>query len=141
MHLLSGRPLMVSTMYETMLIFCASNLFQSLYLTTIMSRNVTFHLNPNTTNQPTAITFECELIKLSYFTCVFRLVRPFLQYQGEGHLSRSRSNITVTVFKEMADVGVILVSLTHLDFSYISSKACSGCLCLFFFLFQNFTIK
>ena len=77
-----------------------------------MSRNVTFHLNPNTTNQPTnqptAITFECELIKLSYFTCVFRLVRPFLRYEGEGHLSRSKSNITVTVFKKMVDVGSFL---------------------------------
>ena len=36
------------------------------------------------------ITFAVKVIELSYFTCVFLVVRPFLWYKGQGHLSRSR---------------------------------------------------
>ena len=38
------------------------------------------------------------MIELSYFTFIFLWVKPFLYYQSQGHLSRPRSNIKVTVF-------------------------------------------
>ena len=46
------------------------------------------------------------------FTRVFLIVGPFLRYQGQGHVSRSRSNIKVT-FKKNTVTGGISVSQTH----------------------------
>ena len=40
-------------------------------------------------------------MELSYFTFVFLVVRPFVWYQGEGHLFGSRSNIKVTYLKKI----------------------------------------
>ena len=44
------------------------------------------------------ITFEWQAKELSYFTCLFLVVRPFLWCQG--HLWRSWSNIKVTFSKK-----------------------------------------
>ena len=35
-------------------------------------------------------------------------VKPFLQYHSQGHLSRSRSNIKVTVFAKLAVAGAFV---------------------------------
>ena len=38
------------------------------------------------------ITFEWQMIQLTYFTRVFLVVQHFLCCQGQGHLSMSRSH-------------------------------------------------
>ena len=63
-----------------------------------------------------AITFKWSVIQLSYFTCVFLGVRPFLWYQGQDHLPRSRSNIKVTLSAKNSCCCDIRVSQTHLVF-------------------------
>ena len=45
-----------------------------------------------------AITFEWYVIKISYFTRVFLVARPFLGCKGQG--DQSRSNIKVMFFKK-----------------------------------------
>ena len=48
------------------------------------------------------------MIELWYFTCVFLGVRHFLWYQDQGHLSRSRSNIKVIIFRKVAVTGAFM---------------------------------
>ena len=61
-----------------------------------------------------AIAFEWLVIELSYFACVGLLVRPFLWYQCQGHISGLRSNIKVTFFKKDVHYRDISVSQTQL---------------------------
>ena len=42
------------------------------------------------------------------FHIVFLVIRPFLWYQGEGHLLRSRSNIKVTLRKKSGPFGALV---------------------------------
>ena len=44
-----------------------------------------------------ARTFEWYMIELSYFTCVFLVVRLSLLYQGQGHLTRSNIKVTSSI--------------------------------------------
>ena len=43
-----------------------------------------------------------------YFTYIFLGVKPFLYYQTQGHLSRSGSNIKVTVFEKTSIAGALV---------------------------------
>ena len=51
------------------------------------------------------------MVKLIKFSCVFLVVKPFLWYQGQHHLSRVRSNIN---FSKNVNFGSSLISQTHL---------------------------
>ena len=56
-----------------------------------------------------AITFQWLVIELSYITGLVFVVRPFLCWKRQGHLSRSRSNFKVTFYlKKMAIVGAFM---------------------------------
>ena len=47
------------------------------------------------------------------------MVRPFLWYQGQGHLPRSKSNLEVTFKKKKnGNYGSISFSKTHFLFMY-----------------------
>ena len=43
------------------------------------------------------IIVEWLIIELSYFTCIFLVVKPILCYQGQGHLSRSTGKVTFKI--------------------------------------------
>ena len=47
-----------------------------------------------------SISFDWCVLRPSYFTQEYLVTRPFCWYQVQGHLSKSRSNIKVTVFKK-----------------------------------------
>ena len=61
------------------------------------------------------------MIELSYFTYIFLWVKPFRQYQSQGYLSKSRSNIKVTVLEKMAIAGA-LVFHQHILFHNVLEK-------------------
>ena len=74
-----------------------------------------------------SIAFEWQMIKLSYLTYVLLWVKPFLKYQSQDHLSRSRSNIKVTVFEKMAIVGAFMFHKHILFFSSTGHRPASLC--------------
>ena len=64
------------------------------------------------------ITFEWQVIELSYFICVLLLVRYFLWYQGQGHLSKCSTK--VTLFEKWLLRGTFIFH-KHILFSIFSS--------------------
>ena len=53
-----------------------------------------------------------------YFTCVYLWVEPFLWYQGQGCLSRSRSIIKVTLLKKLAVMEAFLFQKHSLSYPH-----------------------
>ena len=60
--------------------------------------------------------------KLTYFTCVFLVVGPFLLYQGQGYLCRSSSNIMVTFWNKNGPNKGTSVSRIQLVFWHFWTK-------------------
>ena len=63
---------------------------------------------PSAKTLPLAIAFEWEVMELAYFTHIFLGVKPFLQYQSQGQISRSQFS------KKCRGGGGICVSQIHL---------------------------